>query len=145
MVIYLGTDHAGYKLKEYLKKYLQNKKLDFVDLGTYSEKEKDDYPDFAHKVCKKLIRDKKSKGVLICGTGTGMVIAANRYKGIRATLAYDKYSAEMSRKDNDSNVLCLRGRKVKFEEQERLLHEWLNTDFSNNLRHKRRIKKIEKK
>ncbi len=145
MVIYIGADHAGYNLKEYLKKYLQDKKLDFVDLGTYSSKEKNDYPDFAQKVCKKVIKDKKSKGLLICGTGTGMVIVANRYKGIRAAVAYDKYSAEMSRKDNDSNVLCLRGRKVKFEKQEKLLHKWLNVDFSNNIRHKRRIKKIEKK
>ncbi len=144
MVIYIGADHAGFKLKEYLKKYLKSKKIKFEDFGTYTDKILDDFPDFAVKVAKKVSKDKNSKGILICGTGTGMVMAANRIKGIRAALAYDKYSAVMSRRDNDANILCLRGRKINFENEKRIVNYWLNSKFSNIDRYKRRIKKIAK-
>jgi len=140
-MIYLGSDHAGYKLKEFLKEYFQKKKIVYDDLGTNSE-ESVDYPDYAFKVARAVARNRKSRGILICGTGTGMVMAANRVKGIRASVAYDAYSAGMSRHDNDANVLCLRGRKVNFEKQKKLADIWLKTKFSGIARHKRRIAKL---
>src|SRR3989344_9415461 len=108
-VIYIGADHAGFKLKEKLKRYFDNWGIKYVDLGGKGE-EGDDYPDYAFKVAERVARDKNSKGILICGTGTGMVIAANKIKGVRAAVAYDNYSAKMAREHNDANVLCLRGR-----------------------------------
>ena len=140
-MLYLGADHAGYKLKEFLKKHFDRKKVKYVDLGTYSE-ESVDYPDYAYKVSRKVAGDKNAKGILICGTGTGMVMAANRIKGIRAAVAYDSYSAKMAREHNDANVLCLRGRKVSLKEQVKLVDIWLKTRFSNAKRHKRRIAKL---
>ena len=140
-MIYLGSDHAGFKKKEKIKKYLDRIKLPFEDLGTFSE-ESVDYPDYAKKVAKAVIKN-KAKGILICGTGTGMVIVANKIKGIRAVVAYDNYSAKMSRYDNDANVLCLRSRFFSFEKEKQIIKTWLNTKFSKIARHKRRIKKIE--
>lgn len=145
MVIYIGADHAGFRLKEYIKRYLKNKKVKFVDIGTFTDKKRVDYPDYALKVAKKVSKDKNSKGILICGTGTGMVMAANRIKGTRAALAYDKYSAIMARRDNNANILCLRGRKVNFENQKKIVIYWLNSKFSGLQRYKRRIKKLDKK
>jgi ribose 5-phosphate isomerase B len=139
-MLYLGADHGGYRLKEFLKKYFNSKKIKYRDLGAYSE-EPVDYPDIAYKVAKKVAKE-KAKGILICGTGIGMCIAANKVKGIRAVVAYDKYSAEMSRLHNDANVLCLRGREVDFKEQLKLVNIWLKTKFSGEARHKRRIAKI---
>jgi len=140
-MIYIGSDHAGYRLKEFLRKYFDKKKIRYKDFGTYSE-EPVDYPDYAFKVAKAVAEDKKSKGILICGTGTGMCIAANRVKGIRAAVVYDEFSAKMSRHDNDANVLCLRGRKVNFNFQKKLVDIWLKTKFSKEERHKRRITKL---
>ena len=140
-MLYLGADHGGYKLKEFLKKHFDKKKVKYKDLGTYSE-ESVDYPDYAQKVGKKVAKDKNSKGILFCGTGIGMCIAANKVKGIRAAVVYDKYSAEMSREHNDANVLCLRGRKVNFKTQAKLTDLWLKTKFSNEPRHIRRVKKL---
>ncbi|MBI2671225.1 ribose 5-phosphate isomerase B [Candidatus Woesearchaeota archaeon] len=139
MVIYIAADHAGFKLKEYIKRYLKNKKIKFYDLGTFTDKKRVDYPDYAVKASKKVARNKNSKGILICGTGTGMVMAANKINGIRAALAYDKYSAIMARHDNNANVLCLRGRKVNFSIQKKVVNYWLNSRFSNLARHILRI------
>ncbi len=144
MIIYIGADHAGFRLKEYLKKYLKTKKIKYEDIGTYTDRKKVDFPDFAAKVAKKVSKNKNSRGILICGTGTGMVMVANRIKGIRAALAYDKYSAVMSRRDNDANVLCLRGRKTNFRKEKNIVNSWLKSKFSNIDRYKRRIKKIAK-
>ncbi len=140
-MLYLGADHAGYKLKEFLKEHFRKKKIDYEDFGTDSENPVD-YPDYAYKVAKAVARNRKSKGILVCGSGIGMCIAANKVKGIRAVVAYDKYSAEMSRLHNDANVLCLRGRKVSFNKQLKLVNIWLKTKFSGETRHKRRIAKL---
>lgn len=139
--LYLGADHAGFAVKEKLKKYFKEKKISFEDLGTYSL-DSVDYPDYAIAVAKKISKDKNTKGILICGTGTGMAIAANKVKGIRAVAAYDNYSAKMSRNDNDANVLALRGRFFPFDKIERIVSIWLKTPFSQKPRHKRRINKI---
>lgn len=139
--IYLGADHAGFDTKEKLKKYFKQKRITFEDLGTYSS-DRVDYPDFAFQVAKKVAREKESRGILICGTGTGMVIAADKVKGIRAVAAYDKYSAEMSRFHNDTNILGLRGRFFPFKKTREIISIWLKTQFSGEARHKRRIRKI---
>ncbi|MEM4337038.1 MAG: ribose 5-phosphate isomerase B [Candidatus Woesearchaeota archaeon] len=142
-MIYIASDHAGYRLKEFLKKYFEKNNIKYSDFGTYNERAVD-YPDYAFKVAKKVAKQKGAKGILICGTGTGMVIAANRIKGVRASLCYDNYSAVMSRKHNNSNILCLRARKVNFEKQLKITLRWMKTKFSNEERHKRRIKKLDK-
>ena len=141
MRVILASDHAGLRLKEKVKKYLERKKIEYEDLGTKSFKSVD-YPDYALKVAEKVAKNKNTRGILVCGTGTGMTIAANKVKGIRAVAAYDAYSAKMSRIDNDTNVLGLRGRFFPFEKIKKIITVWLDTPFSGEKRHKRRIKKI---
>jgi ribose 5-phosphate isomerase B len=141
MRVILASDHAGLRLKEKVKKYLERKKIEYEDLGTKSFKSVD-YPDYALKVAEKVAKNKNTRGILVCGTGTGMTIAANKVKGIRAVAAYDAYSAKMSRIDNDTNVLGLRGRFFPFEKMKKIITVWLDTPFSGEKRHKRRIKKI---
>lgn len=143
MVIYLGADHAGYKLKERIKVFLEANDINYEDLGTDSEKSVD-YPDYAKVVAGRVVKDKGSRGILICGTGTGMTIAANRIRGIRAVAAYDFYSAKMSRIDNDSNILALRGRNFRFKEIEKIMKIWFKTSFSKVVRHKRRVEKLDR-
>jgi ribose 5-phosphate isomerase B len=142
MIVIIASDHAGLRLKEKVKKYLARKKIEYEDLGTESLTPVD-YPDYALRVAEKVAKNKKARGILICGTGTGMTIAANKVKGIRAVAAYDAYSAKMSRMDNDTNVLGLRGRFFPFERIKKIIKVWLDTPFSGEKRHKRRIKKIE--
>lgn len=142
-MVYLGADHAGFSFKEKLKNYFDKVKISYQDLGGNGNKE-DDYPDFAFLVAKKVGRDKNSRGILICGTGTGMVIAANKVKGIRASVGYDAYSAKMGRHDNNVNVLCLRGRSFSDRENLRLVKIWLRTGYEGGERHVRRLSKIEK-
>ncbi len=141
MRVILASDHAGLRLKEKVKKYLARKKIEYEDLGTKSFKSVD-YPDYALKVAEKVAKNKNTRGILVCGTGTGMTIAANKVKGIRDVAAYDAYSAKMSRIDNDTNVLGLRGRFFPLEKMKKIINVWLDTPFSGEKRHKRRIKKI---
>ena len=141
MRVIIASDHAGLRLKEKVKRYLKRKKIEYEDLGTESFTSVD-YPDYALKVAEKVVKNKNTRGILICGTGTGMTIAANKVKGIRAVAAYDAYSAKMSRIDNDTNVLGLRGRFFPFEKIKKIISVWLDTPFSGEKRHKKRIKKI---
>jgi ribose 5-phosphate isomerase B len=141
MRVIIASDHAGLRLKEKVKRYLKRKRIEYEDLGTESFTSVD-YPDYALKVAEKVLKNKNTRGILICGTGTGMTIAANKVKGIRAVAAYDAYSAKMSRIDNDTNVLGLRGRFFPFEKIRKIISVWLDTPFSGEKRHKRRIKKI---
>ena len=141
MRVIIASDHAGLRLKEKVKKYLARKKIEYEDLGTESFTSVD-YPDYALKVAEKVAKNKNTRGILVCGTGTGMTIAANKVKGIRAVAAYDAYSAKMSRIDNDTNVLGLRGRFFPLEKMKKIITVWLDTPFSGEKRHKRRIKKI---
>lgn len=151
-MIYIGSDHAGLEAKkkiikilDELKKQRKFENLEYKDLGTFT-KESVDYPKIAKKVSKKIISDnekgKLANGILICGSGTGMVIAANRFSGIRASLAYDKYSAQMARVDNDANVLTLRAREFNHNKYRVIIKTWLETEFSNLHRHKRRVKQL---
>lgn len=144
MKIAIGSDHGGYKLKEAVKKYLLAQGHKVKDFGTYSE-ESCDYPDFAFKVAKAVAAKKFERGVLVCGSGVGVTIAANRFKRVRAVNAYDLYTAKQSREHGDANVLCLGGRRVKIKQALKFLDIWLKTPFSGNERHLRRINKLDKR
>lgn len=137
--IYIASDHAGFHLKNYVLSKLENYSLD--DLGTYSE-EAVDYPDYAHNLSNKVLADKHSKGILICGSGIGMSISANRHKGIRAALCHNCESAKFSRLHNDSNVLVLGARFINEEKSLEIINKWLDTEFEGG-RHKRRIDRID--
>lgn len=142
MKLYIASDHGGFKLKEKIKNHLDKQGVEYEDLGTYGGDSEDDYPDYALKISKKVINSKNGKGILICGSGSGMVIAANKVKGIRAIFAYDVYSAKMGRVDNNANIICLRERFFAPMNAKKIVDTFLNTDFSGMARHKRRIKKI---
>ena len=140
----IGSDHAGFQLKKEVKKFLDKKKIKYKDVGTFSE-ESVDYPDIAKLVVKEMRRSKYRKGILICGTGIGMCIAANRHERIRAAVAYDAYSAKMSKVDDDVNILCLRARNFSHLKTLKIIEIWLRTRFSEKERHKKRILKIDRK
>ena len=141
-MIYLGADHAGFELKEFLKKYLDKKKIKYNDLGALKKIKEDDYPKYAFKVAKQVAKEKNAKGILICGTGVGMCMAANRIKGVRAALVHDNKYAKATRLHNDSNVLCLSGWEKDFKKQSKLVDIWLKTNFENIPRRKRRVKQL---
>ena len=139
-MIFIGADHAGYATKESIKKFLTQQKVQYIDIGTNKPKKTDDYPDFAKAVAKQVIKHHDNKGILICGSGNGMAIAANKVKGIRAAVVYDKFTAIKSREDNDANIITLRGKDNKKAKE--LIKIWLKTEYSNKVRHKRSIIKI---
>jgi len=141
MKIYIGSDHAGFSAKEEIKSILEKISISYVDIGPSSDK-RVDYPDFAKKVCDKVLKDKESFGILICGSGTGMQIAANKIKGIRAAFCYDEYSAKMTKNDNNANVLTLRSREFDHKKYKKIIQTFLETKFSGEERHKKRIEKI---
>jgi ribose 5-phosphate isomerase B len=141
MRFYLGSDHAGYELKTIVKDYLIKKEYEVDDLGTYSEQSVD-YPDFAKKVANVITTDEDSVGILVCGTGIGMSIAANRFKGVRAALVRDSESAKMARAHNDANILVLAGRLTESEDALRYLDIFINTPFDGG-RHIRRVEKFD--
>lgn len=139
--IIIASDHGGFELKEEIKFFLKND-YEIVDLGTDSS-ESCDYPVFAKKLCKKILNKEAKRGILICGTGLGMQIMANRYKGIRAAAVSETYSAKMSRQHNNSNVLCLGGRVLGFGLAKEIVQIWLNTEFLGSY-HQRRIDMLDK-
>ena len=139
-MIAIGCDHGGFELKEHIIKHLEDKGVEFKDYGTYSE-DSVDYPDYAKKVCNAITEGEADKGILICGTGIGISIAANKHKGIRAALCSDVYSAKMTRMHNDSNVICLGGRVTGRELAFMIVDTWLDTKFEGG-RHSMRIAKI---
>jgi ribose 5-phosphate isomerase B len=143
--IVIGSDHAGYSAKQAIIKDLAKQGYTLVDVGGFDPDASDDYPDYAREVAKAVATDKQKKttGVLICGSGTGMAIAANKVNGVRAAVVYDKYSAQMARNDNDANVIALRGRGVQPSKNVQLVNDFLQTPFSGLARHKRRIKKLQ--
>jgi len=138
--IALGADHAGYGLKEALKAWLINHGYQVLDLGTHST-ESVDYPDYAALVAESVVDRKVERGLLICGTGIGMCMAANKVPGVRAALCGDLYTARMSREHNDANVLVLGGRLMGADMATDILQAWLETDFAAG-RHARRGEKI---
>ncbi len=140
--IALGADHAGFPVKEAIKKYLLEAGYPVEDLGTWSE-ESVDYPDYARKVAERVARGEDRFGILVCGTGIGMSIAANKVEGIRAALAHDANTARMSREHNDANVLTLGGRVVGDAKALEIVRDFLGTQFAGG-RHQRRIDEITK-
>ncbi len=140
MTIPIAGDHAGFEAKEKVKKIIENLGHTPVDYGTYSNKSVD-YPEFAIKIAEKVQSNENARGILICGSGQGMCMTANKYPNIRAALVYDEESAEMSRKHNNANILCLPGRKLSSDNFRKIIEIWLNTDFEGG-RHERRTKKI---
>lgn len=144
MKIFIASDHAGFDAKKEILDILEQLNCTFEDLGPNNSRDSVDYPDYASKVCDKVLSVENSFGILICGSGTGMQIAANKYKGIRAAFSYDEYSAKMSRFDNDANVLTLRGREFDHSKYYGIIKTFLETSFSGESRHQRRINKLEK-
>jgi len=138
--IIIASDHAGFNLKKaIIKKY--SKKINFKDLGTNSSIKSVNYPDYAHKVCLKVVKNKLNIGVLVCGSGMGMAMAANKHKNIRAALCYSIKNAKLSRLHNDANVITLGSRFTNNKTAFNCLNAFLNTKFEGG-RHKKRLKKI---
>ena len=138
--VFLGADHAGFQLKEEVKPFLR--KYDLKDLGAFTLIKDDDYPVYAKKVAKEVVKE-KGCGILICGSGQGVCIAANKVKGIRAIVAENERDAFLGRKDDDTNVLCLQGRYTSLEKAKVIIKTFLETKFANKKRYKRRIKELE--
>ena len=139
--IIVGSDHAGFDLKERVKEWLEEKGFLVEDAGTRSP-EQVDYPDFAHKVAEAVASGRRARGVVICGTGIGVSMAANRHAGVRAAVVWNEDTARLSREHNDANVLALGGRTTDPDLAERILDVWLKTPFAGG-RHARRVAKIE--
>ncbi len=140
-MIGIGSDHGGYELKLEIIKYLESNQIPFIDYGCNGEST--DYPIYGKKVSQAILDGECEKGIVICGTGIGISITANRIKGIRCALCSDCFSAEATRLHNDANMLALGGRVVGPELAVKIVDTFLNTSFSNDERHKRRIGMIE--
>lgn len=141
-MIALGCDHGGYELKIAIKKYLDEKGLEYVDFGC-DGLDSVDYPVYAKKVARAILDGTCEKGILLCGTGIGISITANKFKGIRAALCTNCFMAEATRQHNDANILAMGGRVVSPELAVEITDTFLNTPFSNDERHMRRISQIE--
>jgi ribose 5-phosphate isomerase B len=140
MKIALASDHGGFELKEIVREYLTEKGYEIMDLGTYNT-DSVDYPDYGLKAGQEVAAGNADRGIVICGTGIGISISANKVKGIRCALCHDVYSAEMTRAHNDSNVLAMGGRVVGRDLALRIVKAWVESDFEGG-RHARRIDKI---
>lgn len=140
-MIWVGSDHAGYSMKTLLLEYMKSQECEFIDCGCY-DNHSVDYPDYAKKVATEVIGSKKSIGILLCGSGIGVSITANRLKGIRAALCWNAEIAKLSRQHNDANIVCLPARFINAEEMQKIVSTFLNTDFEGG-RHMNRIRKIE--
>ncbi len=141
MKIAIGSDHAGFAMKEYLLEAMRRRGIEMDDLGTHGT-ESVDYPDYGAKVARSVVSGRHDLGVLVCGTGIGISMAANKVPGARAAVCWDISSARLSRQHNDANVLCLSGRLMGEQLAEDILVEWLQTPFSGGERHMRRIAKL---
>lgn len=141
--IYLGADHAGFELKEVILKYLKDNDYLVIDLSPGPPDPQDDYPDIAQKVAQKVLAD-QALGILLCGSGNGVCVAANKIKGIRASLGYNTQAAKWARQDGDNNILCLAGRVLSPEYATAIVKHWLETPPAAEKRHLRRIEKIKK-
>tara|TARA_B100000029_G_C16947646_1_gene731299 strand:- start:126 stop:563 length:438 start_codon:yes stop_codon:yes gene_type:complete len=138
--ICISSDHAGYKLKEQIKTYLIKKEIPLIDLGPFEIKSVD-YPDYAKKIARRVVKKRSDVGILVCGSGTGMAISANKTKGIRAAVCYNAKSTRLSRQHNNANIIALGSRLTNKNEAMKLIKIFLSTKFEGG-RHLRRIKKI---
>jgi len=144
MKIAIGSDHAGFILKTKIISFLKNNGFDIIDVGTNNSDTSVDYPDFAKEVSLKIVKGEAEKGIIICGSGVGASIAANKIKGIRAAICHDTYSAHQGVEHDDMNVLCLGERIIGEELAKEIVLSFLKAKFSNEERHIRRLNKIKK-
>ncbi len=142
--VYLGTDHGGYELKEKIKTFLTENKIEFDDLGAYSFNPEDDYPDFIIPVARKVTEDPHSLGIVIGRSGNGEAIAANKVQGIRAALCLNQEMAKKAKEHNNANILSLGADYMSVDEVKQTVKIFIDTPFSNEERHIRRIEKIKK-
>lgn len=140
MKIGIGSDHGGYELKEQIKEYFEKENIEYIDYGTDST-ESVDYPDYGKKVGMAIVNEEVDKGIVICGTGIGISLAANKVRDIRCALCSDTYSARMSREHNNANALALGGRVLGRDLAIEIVSVWLKSEFAGG-RHKRRVDKI---
>lgn len=140
MMIYLGADHAGFEYKEQIKQLLRSMDLDFQDVGTESN-ESTDYPDYAHRVAQAVSSGKAEYGILVCGTGIGMSIVANKHEGVRASNVESVNAAKMAREHNNANILAIGARLTPWETAREIIRTFLSTKFEGG-RHQRRVDKI---
>ncbi len=141
MKIIIGSDHAGYEYKSDLISFLEKEGVDYEDCGCYSV-DSVDYPDYAHDVSKKVLKNKGSLGVLICGSANGVAMASNKHAGIRAAICWNKKISSLAITHNNANVLCIPARFISKEEQKKILKAFMSSDFQGG-RHERRVKKID--
>ena len=142
MKIALGSDHAGFDIKEEIKSFLTSSNIDFVDLGAYEFDALDDYPDFAKNVGYAIRNGEAQKGIIVCGSGVGASITANKIKGVRAGLCHDGYSAHQGVEHDDMNVLCIGSRIIGIELIKEIIISFINAKFSGEERHSRRLQKL---
>ena len=142
-MLYIAADHAGYPLKEELKDFLAKQDYEVVDLGNDQLDLTDDYPDFAKKLAQAILESEDAGGILLCGTGQGMCLAANKVSGIRAVLVHNDFTAKDAADHLNANIICLGGRITDAETAKKLVKIWLETEFSKDERHVRRLRKIE--
>lgn len=143
MLIYIGADHRGFKLKEALKHFLKEQGYEVIDVGNEIYDENDDYPDFAELIAEKVSGDSENnRGILFCRSGAGMDIVANKFKNVRSVLGFNKEQASLTRNDDDTNILVIPAGFVDFERAKEIIEIWLNVPFSGEERHKRRLGKI---
>lgn len=142
MIIAIGSDHGGYHLKNILVQFLKTLGHEAHDLGAHND-EPSDYPDFALAVAQEILLKKAARGVLICGSGVGTCVAANKFPGIRAAICHDSFSAHQGVEDDDINVLCLGARVIGSELAKDIVRIWLAVEFSGAERHVRRLEKVE--
>jgi ribose 5-phosphate isomerase B len=142
-MLYIASDHGGYKLKKRLIRYLKNElNKPITDMGPSNFVETDDYPDYATPLAKKVAENKDNLGILICGTGNGVCVTANKINGIRAILGYNIEAAALGKEHNNANILCLAGRVLTEDHAMAIVKKFLETSFTNDPRHARRLKKI---
>ena len=144
MRIAIASDHGGFELKKFLIGLLKDKKYDFVDLGNNVFDKEDDYPDFADKLAKAISVGEADRGIVICGSGVGACVAANKTKGIRAAICHDTYSAHQGVEHDNMNVLCLGARIIGEELSKEIVLSFINAKFINEGRFKRRLEKVDK-
>ncbi len=142
MKVAIACDHAGFQYKNILLQDIRDNGYELIDLGAYSEETADDYPDQAENIAKEILNDQAEKGILICGSGVGVSVAANKFKGIRAGVCHDTYSAHQCVEHDDANVLCIGQRVVGIELAREIVLAFLAAKFSHEPRHERRLSKI---
>lgn len=145
MKVFLGADHNGFHMKEQVFAYLSKRGVDVEDVGDREFNAEDDFPEFAQMAAIKVLGEDDARAILICGGGQGMSMAANRFRGIRASVIWDEYEARMTRNDNDSNVLCLPSRVLEKDKAEwqAIIDTWLETPFATAERYKRRNRQLD--